>query len=94
MDELNAVMDTDEFLTWAAYSSLEPFLEDRADVHTGMVMALQYNMNRSKGKPAKKPGDFIPEWHKAARLEMTTEQLGAVMRAQYLAMGGDPKKLT
>lgn len=84
-------MDLDEFLTWAAYVAIEPFPEARADAHTAMLMAQQYNMHRGKGKPARKAGDFMPQWHRA---EMTPEQMKRVMAMQYLRWGGDPGRLT
>lgn len=86
-------MDVDEFLTWAAYFSIEPPLEKRADAHTAMLMAQQYNMNRGKGKPTRKPADFMPQWFKPPRDPQTPEQLKRVMQLQFLAMGGDPKEL-
>lgn len=86
-------MDVDEFLTWAAFVSLEPFPEARADAHTAMLMAQTYNMNRGKGKPAKSPAEFMPQWHRSPRVEMTLEQQGAALRAQFVAMGGDLAQL-
>lgn len=99
MEELNEGpnsdgMTYDEFLTWAAYVSIHPFPEERADVHVGMLMAQTYNMNRGKGKPTKKVSDFVPEWNRGSRPEMTVDQMAVAMRAQYLAMGGDPSKLS
>lgn len=87
-------MDVDEFLTWAAYFSIEPPHELRADAHTAMIMAQQYNMNRGKGKPGKKPLDFMPQWFKPPRPAQTPDQLKRAMMLQFLAMGGDPKELS
>lgn len=84
-------MDSEEFLTWAAYVALEPFPETRADAHVGMLMAQQHNINRGKGKPAKKAGDFMPRWHQP---EQTPEQMKAILRMQYLRWNGDPSLLT
>lgn len=86
-------MDVDEFLTWAAYFSIEPPVEMRVDAQTGLLMAQAYNMNRGKGKPARGPKDFMPQWTRAERPEMTLAELGAAMRRQYVALGGDPTKL-
>ncbi len=87
-------MDTEEFLTWAAYVTLEPFPEERADAHTAMLMAQQYNMNRGKGKTPKKPKDFYPQWYSPPRAEKTLEEMGHAMGLYYLAMGGNPQKLS
>lgn len=87
-------MDVEEFLTWAAFFALEPALETRVDAQTAMLMAQVYNMNRGKGKPARKAADFLPQWgQRGTRAEMTLEQMERAMRRQYLAMGGDPAKL-
>jgi len=86
-------MDVEEFLTWAAYFSIEPPLEKRADAHTAMIMAQQYNMQRSKGKPVKKPADFMPQWFKPPKPAQTPAQMKRAMQLQFLALGGDPKEL-
>lgn len=85
--ELNDTMGDDEFMRWAAYLSLEPFPEQRADAHVAMVMAQQYNINRGK-RPAKKATEFLPQWFKPSKPEMSIDQLGMVMRRQVLALGG------
>lgn len=86
-------MDVDEFFTWAAYFSIEPPHEKRADAHVAMLMAQTYNMNRTKGKPGKKPMDFMPQWYKAPKPAQTPEQMKRAMQLQFLAMGGDPQEL-
>ena len=86
-------MDVDEFFTWAAYFSIEPPHEKRADAHVAMLMAQAYNMNRTKGKPARKPLDFMPQWFKAPKAAQTPEQMKRAMQLQFLAMGGDPQEL-
>lgn len=80
-------MGVEEFLGWAAYLQLEPLAEQRADAHTAMMMAQQYNMNRGKGKPAKKPAVFMPVWFKPPKRPMGLDELEYVMRRQATAMG-------
>jgi hypothetical protein len=80
-------MDSDEFLTWAAFVQLEPLPEQRMDALTAMMMAQQYNMNRGKKAP-KKPTAFLARWYKAPKQPMTLEQMGKVMRMQVIRMGG------
>ena len=80
-------MGVEEFLGWAAYLQLEPFAELRADAHTAMLMAQQYNMNRGKGKPVKKPAAFMPVWFKPPKRAMGLDELEYVMRRQAVAMG-------
>ncbi len=86
-------MDVEEFFTWAAYFSIEPPMGIRADALTGMVMAQQYNMSRGKGKPVRKPFDFMPQWYKPPKPAQTPEQMKRAMQLQFLAMGGDPQEL-
>lgn len=86
-------MEFEEFIGWAAYLSLEPFLEERSDAHTAMLMAQQHNMGRRKGQPTRRVGDFMPRWS-AGRSEKSLTQLEAIMRMQYLRWNGDPEKLT
>ena len=59
MEELVNTMTVDEFLRWMAFSSLEPFGDDRADWRSAMIMAQQANMNRKKGRAAYKPDRFL-----------------------------------
>lgn len=85
-------MDVDEFLTWIAYARIEPFPETRADVHTGMLMAQQYNMNRGKDAQAKSAADFMPRWY-TPPVEVTADgiAIGNAMRTHFIAQGGDPE---
>lgn len=90
----DAGMDYDEFLTWAAYTSMFPFPEDRADLHAGMLMAQQYNMHRGKNSPARKASDFIPRYYTPEPSAADDRQARAAMEAWYLHMGGDPSVLS
>lgn len=80
-------MDSEEFLTWAAFVQLEPLPEQRMDALTAMTMAQQYNMNRGK-KSVKKPMAFMPRWYKPPKKPMSLEELGQVMRMHVVRMGG------
>lgn len=82
-------MGVEEFLGWAAYLQLEPFGEQRADVHVAMLMAQQHNMNRGKGKPVKKPLVFMPQWYKPPKRAMRLDELEYVMKRQATALGID-----
>lgn len=86
-------MDVDEFLTWAAFYAIEPPQEWRSDVHVAMLMAQQYNLNRGKSKPVKRPMDFLPQWYKAPRPEQSPETMRQAAIAQFLSLGGDVTEL-
>lgn len=80
-------MTLDEFYRWLAFSSLEPFGDDRADWRSAMEQAQQANMNRKKGKSAYKVKDFLLRFRRGKR-EQTMEEMEAAMMAQFVAMGG------
>lgn len=86
-------MDVEEFLTWAAYYTIEPPGEFRSDVHVAMLMAQQYNLNRGKTKPVKKPMDFLPQWYRMPKPEQSPEMMLRAAQAQFLSMGGDYNEL-
>lgn len=82
-------MDVDELLTWAAYYSLEPPPETRADVHTAMLMAQQYNMNRKQGTAARRPVDFMVQWYKEPSRGQSPGSMKQIMMRHILALGGE-----
>lgn len=96
-DAVSDGMDVEEFLTWAAYFSLEPPLETRSDAHVAMLMAQRFNMNRKKGTTAKKPAEFMPRWYREPRRKRTApqsaEQMRRAMMLQIIALGGDLEEL-
>lgn len=91
--ELSDTMEVDEFLTWAAYWAIEPPVEWRMDALIAMEMAQRYNMNRGKGRPARRPADFMPRWYEMERPAKTAVELRRAMQAQFLRLGGDPREL-
>lgn len=92
MQELSDTMSVDEFLLWAAYSTVEPFGDDRADWRNAMAMSLQANMQRGKGKPAIPVHRFLLSFENRAKKRKSLDELRDVMYAQYLRMGGKPKE--
>lgn len=91
--ELSDTMDVDEFLTWAAYFAIEPPLEQRSDVHVAMLMAQNYNMNRTKGRAAKRPKEFLPQWYVPDAPAKSAEDLRRAMQLQFLKLGGNPRDI-
>lgn len=65
---------------WRAYSEVEPFGEERADVRAAIIAATVANASRTKrGQRAFKIGDFMPEYgRKTAR--QTPEEMKAVLQ--------------
>lgn len=58
--ELEARMSSREFSEWIAYSGIEPWGEDRADLRAGILASLTANINRGKGAKPFRPSDFMP----------------------------------
>ena len=87
VQELSDTMTVNEFLRWAAFSSLEPFGDDRNDWHFARLMEQQFNMNRGKGKASKPAKAFLLKFQQHSR-EMTLEEMEMALMMQYAAMGG------
>ena len=83
-------MTLDEFIGWMAFSSLEPFGDERADWHNAMILAQQANMNRKKGKQAYKPDMFLLKFKSGDQQGQgqSIQQMEMALRAQYFALGG------
>lgn len=87
VQELSDTMTVNEFLRWAAFSSLEPFGDERNDWHFARLMEQQFNMNRGKGKASKPAKAFLLQFRQHSR-EMTLEEMEMALMMQYAAMGG------
>lgn len=74
------------FWEWMAYNQIDPFVNIRLDILTGIIASTIANVNRPKGKKPFKPGDFIPKFFK--RTQTWTEQL-KIVEALNAALGGD-----
>ena len=87
MQELSDVMTVSEFLRWAAFSSLEPFSDDRNDWHFARLMEQQYNINRGKGKASKPAKAFLLQFRQTSR-EMSMQEMEMALMMQFTKMGG------
>lgn len=69
---------------WMAYYSLEPFGQERDNMHAGLVASAVYNVNRDQKKQRKafQPGDFMLEFDSAGEVkaEKTAQEIYAVFR--------------
>lgn len=52
-----------ELAEWAAYYEIEPFGQERDNLHAGIVAATVANVNRGKGKKPVQAGDFMLRVH-------------------------------
>ena len=58
-DELSERMSASEFFEhWADYL-IDPWGEQRADLRSGVISAILYNVHRARGEPKKSAADFI-----------------------------------
>ncbi len=64
VDVMLSEIDARQFLEWQVFANLSPFVEDRADVRTGLILHMLANVNRdSKKKPTPWPLEqFIPKF--------------------------------
>jgi hypothetical protein len=88
--ELAKRMDYEEFMTWIAYSLMEPFGDSRADWRAALMMAQTANMNRPKGRSPYKASDFLLQFEERETREQTMDEMKLALYARYLAWGGKP----
>ena len=73
-----------QFAEWMAFSTIEPWGQDRDDLRMGIVASTIANANRGKNTKAYKPQDFMPQF------EPETEEQAAerLIAKAMLALGG------
>lgn len=77
-------ISSEQYAEWMAYSTLEPWGQDRDDLRAGIVAATIANANRGKNQKPYKPSDFMPSFEPE-----TEEQAQARLIAKALsALGG------
>lgn len=78
-------MSAEEFSEWQAYYTLEPFGELRADLRSGVVASLLYNINRPKTAEALSPADFMLFQEREKPADETPPDSDA-MRSRFLKL--------
>ena len=73
---MQARIDSREFTDWIAYSRIDPFGNERADLHAAMIVSILYNINRGKHK-AKSPSDFMPDFGSKPDLSPSDQVIAA-----------------
>ncbi|MEM4234433.1 MAG: DUF4035 domain-containing protein [Candidatus Methanomethylicaceae archaeon] len=70
-----ADMPWSELAVWLAYSNIEPFGEQRADLRSAIVSAVIANCHRASGVAPYSPSDFMPVFCEDDRLvEVTSDE--------------------
>lgn len=83
-------MSSREFSEWQAYYVLEPFGQERDNLHTGIVAATIANAHRDpeKNKPFK-PNDFMLTGRGAKVRKQSSGEIYSAFKAWALAMGAN-----
>ena len=83
MDRLEREMPADLYLRWYAYSVVNPFGENRADVRAGIVAATVHNTLVglwAKNPKFKKPADFMPKYG-IVKVKKTAKDIYEIFKA-------------
>ena len=75
--ELQNRMDSREFAEWIAFTQLDPFTEERADLRAGIVASTFANANLGKNQQPFKPSDFMPKYGEQVKQEMSPDDIWA-----------------
>ena len=70
-----------QFAEWMAYSTLEPWGEERDDLRMGIVASTIANVNRGKNSKPLKPQDFIPSFEQETEEEASLRLQAKAMQA-------------
>jgi hypothetical protein len=73
---------------WIAYSRVEPFGEERADLRAGIIASVIANAHRDRkrGKTFR-PSDFMPKFGQRPKVQ-SVEEMIEIARQITLALGG------
>lgn len=88
-------MTSRQFAEWLAYSNVEPFGEQRADLRSAIIACVTANVWRGKGQKALKPEDFMPfrENPEKAEVQQTMQQQQNIFERINKAAQGRKGKL-
>ena len=84
-------MSAREFAEWMAYSQIEPWGEERADLRAALICKVLADINTPKGKQRAKLEDFMLRFDREKSTQTTEEMIGTVAQitAIYDAEGVD-----
>ncbi len=78
-----AEIDSVEFSEWLAYSQVDPFGEERADLRAAIIASTVANSVRGKGQRSFTPEDFMPKWGNEQHIGQSVEEMKSKMRAAF-----------
>lgn len=79
-------MEVDEFLRWMAFSSLEPFGEERQDWRHASLQALHANIWKKKGQSRRTPKQFLLKF--GERKQQSMKEMELALMNTFINMGG------
>ena len=84
-------MSSCEFTEWMAFSQLEPWGEERADLRSALICKVLADINTPKDKQRMKLEDFVLKFDRKPQAQTTEEMIGAVAQisAIYAASDGE-----
>jgi len=90
VSELLARVSSRELSEWAAFFTLEPWPEAKADIRTGIIASTVANTGRDPKKRRRpfKPSEFVPQWEERQE-QGWEEQLRIVERLNAAFRGRD-----
>ena len=82
-------MSSMEFAEWIAYSQVEPWGEERADLRAALICKILADINTPKGKQPMKLTDFLLKFDREKPTQTVDEMIGTVaqINAIYEAQG-------
>ena len=82
MDRMLSEISSRDLAEWMAFSRLEPWGEERADLRMGIIASTIANANRGKGQKPYKVQDFLPsfeqETEEAAQARLMAKAMSAL----------------
>ncbi len=78
-------VDAREFALWVAEYRIAPFGDMREDLRAGVVGSVIANVNRRKGSPPFKPGDFVLKFGRERKSPEQLEREAKVFVQQHNA---------
>lgn len=82
VQEAQSKIDSAEFSEWIAYYHIDPFGNERHDLHAGIISSTIANANRAKGTRSFAPKDFMPDYTKEpGEPKQSLKQMAAIMNA-------------
>jgi flagellar basal body rod protein FlgC len=70
-----------QFAEWIAYSTLEPWGEERDDLRMGIMASTIANANRGKNQKPYKPQDFMPSFEQETEEQAAERLIAKAMQA-------------